>query len=484
MTLPEPDWFDEKFQDFEDPAPPSIPHSREAEEACIGAVFIYPEMYDKLSKIIVADDFYIHRHKWIWDAVESCLSFGKPVDILTVSDTLDGLGQLGEVGGPAYLTSLINQVPSSLNAESYAHIVEAHSIRRKLIGKANKIAQLAYDESKDIESTLTAYKSEVDADGLLPSGHDRSVGADIAGLNLLTKIQAGVPAGVLTHFPHFDHYDAMGALPKGLTFLVGDSSFGKTAWVEQVAEQNAMNGLRSCMFNYEDSDEQMVVRRVSGPAGVNPRKIRSGDLTEEEAEAIADEVRAYQGRFGNPTRLTFHHKERSLREIERGIIKHSPDLVVIDQINQVSDRHSSNKTENMIINATELKNITDEHEVAMLVVHAITAEESRKFFERNANSQKNGSAEKNKMPDINAIAWATQIKYITDVLLFMVPEVNQDLVNTTEYLMNIWILKDRGGSRFCNTHWKYDLVNQWWTDLPGKKQQKAQVPSAMNGGSE
>jgi len=105
-------------------APTAVPHSREAEEAVIGAVFINPEVYYDVAQFLSADDFYIHRHRWIWDAFTGLHEQRIPIDLLTVADELDRKGQLGEVGGPAYLTSLINQVPSSLNAESYGRIVD------------------------------------------------------------------------------------------------------------------------------------------------------------------------------------------------------------------------------------------------------------------------------------------------------------------------------------------------------------------------
>ena len=44
-----------------------VPHSREAEEAVVGAVFINSEVYYDVAQFLSADDFYIHRHRWIWD---------------------------------------------------------------------------------------------------------------------------------------------------------------------------------------------------------------------------------------------------------------------------------------------------------------------------------------------------------------------------------------------------------------------------------
>ena len=44
----------------------AVPHSREAEEAVVGAVLINPEACCDIAQFLTADDFYIHRNKWIW----------------------------------------------------------------------------------------------------------------------------------------------------------------------------------------------------------------------------------------------------------------------------------------------------------------------------------------------------------------------------------------------------------------------------------
>ena len=144
------------------PAPSTaVPHSREAEEAVVGAVFINPEVYYDIAQFLNADDFYIHRHKWIWEAFNRLHEERIPVDLLTVADELERRNQLNEVGGPAYLTSLVNQVPSSLNAESYGRIVEGYSVRRKMINAANQIASIAYNEKSSVDDVMNEAEKAV-----------------------------------------------------------------------------------------------------------------------------------------------------------------------------------------------------------------------------------------------------------------------------------------------------------------------------------
>ena len=140
---------------------PSIPHNREAEEATIGAVLINPDCYYDVAQIIQAPDFYIHRHVWIWEAFAALTEQRTPLDLLTVTDELERRGRLAEVS-PAYLTALINQVPDSGNAEHYAKIVYANSLRRKMIQAANKVAALGYDDTNDAEKALGEAHAELD----------------------------------------------------------------------------------------------------------------------------------------------------------------------------------------------------------------------------------------------------------------------------------------------------------------------------------
>jgi replicative DNA helicase len=109
---------------------------KRAEEAVVGAVLINPEVYYDLAQFLQPDDFYIHRHRWIWEAFNHLHEQRTPIDLLTVTEALDRANQLGEIGGPAYLTALLNQVPTSLHAEAYGRIVEETAIRRRMLTHA------------------------------------------------------------------------------------------------------------------------------------------------------------------------------------------------------------------------------------------------------------------------------------------------------------------------------------------------------------
>jgi len=69
-------------------------------------------------------------------------------------DDLERRDQLTQVGGATYLTSLINNVPSAVYVEHYAHIVERTATLRRLIGAASQIASLAQEDSEDVDDIV------------------------------------------------------------------------------------------------------------------------------------------------------------------------------------------------------------------------------------------------------------------------------------------------------------------------------------------
>ena len=133
---------------------PVVPHNREAEEALLGSVLINPEAYYDVAPFLQADDFYIHRHQWIWQVFVRLHERRSPIDFLTVTEDLGRMGQLAEIGGPAYLTYLVTNVPTSLHAEAYGRIIEENSIRRRMLTAANDIAKLAYKEASSVDDVM------------------------------------------------------------------------------------------------------------------------------------------------------------------------------------------------------------------------------------------------------------------------------------------------------------------------------------------
>ncbi len=130
------------------------PYSLEAEQALLGALLLEPRAFLSVAAFLNNEDFFLKRHEYIWTALHRLQEDGDPMDYVTVSQELMNMQVLDEIGGQAYLTSLVNNTPSAVHAEVYGRLVERASIRRRMLKATDEIRKLAMDEEMPIDRVL------------------------------------------------------------------------------------------------------------------------------------------------------------------------------------------------------------------------------------------------------------------------------------------------------------------------------------------
>lgn len=265
---------------------PVVPHSREAEEAVIGSILINPESYYDVAQFLRGEDFYIRRHQQIWESFFRLHSRRVPIDFLTVSQELEQMGVLAEVGGVAYISTLIANVPSSLHAEAYGRLVEETAIRRRLLEAANTIAKVAYQQEEALEVAMD--KAEKAVFGVSERRMTRDlqpirVALDeyydrIDDLAQRDEEMYGVPTG----FIDLDRL-LMGLQPSDLIIVAGRPGMGKTAFILTAAKHAAQTHKKHvAVFSLEMSNEQLVQRLIAQETGIDSQRLRTGKLHDEE----------------------------------------------------------------------------------------------------------------------------------------------------------------------------------------------------------
>ena len=121
------------------------PHSLEAEQSILGGLLLDNEAADRIGDVVAEDDFYSDAHRLIYRHVSQLGGEGKPVDVVTLSESLASVQKLDYVGGLAYLGALVQNVPTAANIRHYANIVRERSILRQLAATAGEIADTAYN---------------------------------------------------------------------------------------------------------------------------------------------------------------------------------------------------------------------------------------------------------------------------------------------------------------------------------------------------
>lgn len=121
------------------------PHSLEAEQSVLGGLMLDNERWDNVAERVVANDFFSRPHRLIFTEMQRLLEMSKPIDLITLSESLEQKGELDSVGGFAYLAELSKNTPSAANIGAYADIVRERAVVREMISVANEIADAGYD---------------------------------------------------------------------------------------------------------------------------------------------------------------------------------------------------------------------------------------------------------------------------------------------------------------------------------------------------
>jgi len=332
-----------------DASAPVVPHSREAEESVIGSILINPEAYYDVAQFLQQDDFYIQRHGWIWDSFTRLHEKRSPIDFLTVSEELEQMEVLADVGGAAYISALINNVPTSLHAEAYGRIVEETSIRRRMLNAANEIAKLAYKQDESVEAVMD------DAEKAVFDVSERRMTRDLQSIQqalsdyydridqLASRDEEmfGVPTG----FIDLDRL-LMGLQPSDLSIIAGRPGMGKTAFMLSAAKNAAqIHKKHVAIFSLEMSNEQLVQRLIAQETGIDSQRLRTGRLEDDEwpkfthAIEVLSDSRIFLDDTPALTPLQLRTKSRRLH------LEYNLDLILVDYLQLMS---SGTRVENRV----------------------------------------------------------------------------------------------------------------------------------------
>ena len=416
-------------------SPTAIPHSREAEEAVVGAVLINPEAYYDVAQFLQADDFYIHRHRWIWEAFASLHEQRIPIDLLTLGEELDRKGQLTEIGGPAFLTTLVNQVPTSLNAESYGHIVESHAIRRKMITAANSIASLAYNEDSTVDNVLD------EAEKAVFGVSERRLRHDVAPIRQVMSLvydQVGERAqrsdeifGVPTGFIDLDKM--LGGLQASdLLIIAGRPGQGKSGFLLSVAKNAALiHKKHVAIFSLEMSNEQVAERLISQETGIDSQRLRTGKLEGNQWDVFAQAIEVLSDTHifldDTPaiTPLQLRTKCRRLH------LEHHLDLVIVDYLQLMGgDTRNENRVQEVSYISRNLKVLARELNVPVLAA----AQLSRAVEQRS-----------DKRPVLSDLRESGSLEQDSDIVMFIYRPDQYEKDTVKQNVAEIIVAKHRNG---------------------------------------
>lgn len=266
------------------------PHSLEAEQSVLGGLLLDNEMWDSVSEAVVAQDFYSRSHRIIFETIGGLIELGEPVDLITLSETLESEQNLEAAGGFVYLAEMMRNTPSAANIIAYAKIVRERAVTREMISVANEIADAGFDTQGRSSAELLDF-AETKVFQIAEARANKSEGPE----NINSVLEKTVDrieklyqqphdgvTGVSTGFADLDKMTA-GLQKSDLIIVAARPSMGKTTFAMNLAENAAMTEDKPALiFSLEMPSEQIMMRMLASLGRIDQTKIRTGQLGDED----------------------------------------------------------------------------------------------------------------------------------------------------------------------------------------------------------
>ncbi len=284
-----------KSQDRQVEALKMPPYSLEAEQSVLGGLMLENERWDSVVEKVVTADFYSRSHRLIFEGTKKLLDTSQPLDLITLSEHLEKLNQLEDVGGFAYLAELANNTPSAANIVAYADIVQERAVVRNLIRVANEIADAGYEpEGRTSAELLDMAESKVFAiaeartsENEGPKNVETVLEKTLERIELLLKTPQDGVTGISTGFTDLNKKTA-GLQNSDLIIVAARPSMGKTTFAMNLCENASMDQEKPVLiFSLEMPAEQLMMRMLASFSRVDQTKIRTGQLDDEDWARIS-----------------------------------------------------------------------------------------------------------------------------------------------------------------------------------------------------
>lgn len=276
----------------------TLPYSLEAEQSVLGGLMLDNTQWEYISTQIISNDFYNYAHRIIFSEMQHLLEIHKPIDLITLSESLETQGKLKLVGGFGYLAELSKNVPSISNITAYANIIHERSVIRAMITAANDIADAGYNTQGRSSDELLDFAESI----IFQISHsNNNYHTNIKSIDHIlsetishieqsyNNLKHGI-TGISSGYSDLDK-KTDGLHQSDLIIIAARPSMGKTAFAMNVCEHVSIHELKPVLiFSLEMPSNQIIIRMLASLSKVNQINIRTGQLNNKDKEKVANTI--------------------------------------------------------------------------------------------------------------------------------------------------------------------------------------------------
>jgi replicative DNA helicase len=273
----------------------SVPRNIDAERSVLGMMLLDQHAIEDVQQILQADDFYLPKHRTVFQAILETYDRRSNVDQLMVEETLSRMGALEEIGGQGELLDLVSGTVTSVSAAFHAEIVREKAVQRRVLEVCRDIAEQAFENSADARELVDEAERRIFEISRFDRESESRRIDDILQETFeridYFRSRKGEPTGIVTGYYDLDEMTG-GLQPGELLILAARPSMGKTSFALNLAERIAAHNQAVAIFSLEMSAQQVISNMLCCRSQVNGTAVRKGRLTEEEYRRLQEEAAA------------------------------------------------------------------------------------------------------------------------------------------------------------------------------------------------
>ncbi|MBJ8832070.1 AAA family ATPase [Citrobacter freundii] len=258
-----------------------IPQNIEAEQSVLGGMMLDSgsDRCQTAMSMLKPESFYIRPHQVIFAEMRELVANQKPIDLITLIESLESKGLGEQAGGFAYMAEISKNTPSAANIVHYAMLVREKAMERYGIDKLTSATELLYSRngmttSQKFDAIQTLFTDIAD---YAKTGNRRGLRefSEVMG-DWVDEVEArwsdsDATRGLSTGIGSLDDLLEPKGLVKGALMVIGARpKMGKTTLYSQLAVNCAeVEQLPALMFSLEMPDKQIVERMIGQVSRVN-----------------------------------------------------------------------------------------------------------------------------------------------------------------------------------------------------------------------
>lgn len=415
----------------------TAPHNLQAEQAVLGAMMMdVAALVTSLEKIR-KDQFYYGQNQIVFEALQKLHGENIAIDVATIANQLEKMGQVETIGGIEYIAELIDAVPTVAHLDYYIEILLENAIRREMLEVGQGILKESLNAETEIgelinlaERNILAVSQKQTMGKFIPISDVLSTTLDH--IEQLRK-SSGDVTGLASTYRELDKMTA--GFQKGDLIIIGARpSMGKTAFVLNIA-QNAVRADGSipvvAIFSLEMGAQQLVMRMLSAESRVAGDKLRTGNVDNQDWKAITLGLSSLNKRqiyIDDTPGLSINEVRSKARrlKIEKGL-----DLIAIDYLQLIrGDLKGVSRQEEVAHISRLLKSLARELEIPIIALTQLS---------RGLESRPD------KRPIMSDIRESGSIEQDADLIAFLYRDDYYDRESEEQNIIEIIIGKQRNG---------------------------------------